>query len=485
MKLAVPEACLFVIFGARGDLARRKLIPALCRVLAPKERRDRIHILGVGTPSDISHEKFRMLARDALREAGVPPEVTSSWCDRCVHYHSIGAQNTEDYATLARAIAEIEERNDLPGNRVFYLALPPQVFVPTITALGKTGLNRGPGWTRVVVEKPFGRDLASAIALNQAIHEYFDESQVYRIDHYLGKETVQNLLVFRFANAVFESIWNRDRIESVQITVAEDLGVEHRGRYYEGAGALRDMVQNHLTQLLTMIAMEIPSAFDAEAIRAEKIKILRSLSPIRPEDVVFGQYGAGTIDGTAVPAYRDEPDVAPNSSTETFVALRLEVANWRWYGVPFFLRTGKRLLRQATEIVVRFRCPPVSIFKELPARAVSSNVLVITIQPDEGFELGFQVKAPGQPLDIVQQFLRFRYSETFQRLPEAYETLLLDVMLGDQTLFVWSEVAEAAWRIYAPCIDTPPPVHSYAAGTWGPAEADQLVARAGHEWLQP
>ena len=483
MKLAMPEPSLFVILGARGDLSRRKLLPALCRVLAPEERRQRIHILGVGTPSDINHEKFRMLAREALREAGVPEDVTAGWCDRCVHYHSIGDQSAADYAKLASAIAEIERVNGLPGNRSFYLALPPQTFVPTITALGEAGLNRSPGWTRVVIEKPFGRDLASAIELNRSIREYFDESQVYRIDHYLGKETVQNLLVFRFANAVFESIWNRDRIESVQITVAEDLGVEHRGRYYEGAGALRDMVQNHLTQLLTLIAMEIPSTFDAEAIRAEKIKILRSLAPIRPEDVVFGQYGAGSIGGTGVPAYRSEPNVAPDSQTETFVAMRLEVANWRWYGVPFFLRTGKRLPRRATQISVRFRCPPVSIFKDLSAHAISSNILAITIQPDEGFDLGFQVKTPGQPLEIVQEFLRFRYSETFQRLPEAYETLLLDVMLGDQTLFVWSEVAEASWRIYAPFIETRPLVYPYAAGTWGPAEADQLVARAGHEWL--
>ncbi len=483
MKLAMPDRSLFVIFGARGDLSRRKLLPALCRVLAPEERRQRIHILGVGTPADISHEKFRILARDALREAGVPEDVTSSWCDRCVHYHSIGDHSAADYAKLASAIAEIERANDLPGNRSFYLALPPETFVPTITALGEARLNRSAGWTRVVIEKPFGRDLASAIELNRSIHEYFDESQVYRIDHYLGKETVQNLLVFRFANAVFESIWNRDRIESVQITVAEDLGVEHRGRYYEGAGALRDMVQNHLTQLLTLVAMEIPSTFNAEAIRSEKIKVLRSLAPIRPEDVVFGQYGAGSIGGKAVPAYRSEPGVAPDSRTETFVAMRLEVANWRWYGVPFFLRTGKRLPQRATQIAVRFRCPPVSIFQDLPASAVSPNTLVITIQPNEGFDFGFQVKAPGQPLEIVQEFLRFRYDEKFQRLPEAYETLLLDVMLGDQTLFVWSEVAEAAWRVYAPFIETRPPVRPYAAGTWGPTDADRLMVRAGSEWF--
>ncbi|MGB6231869.1 MAG: glucose-6-phosphate dehydrogenase, partial [Candidatus Acidiferrales bacterium] len=338
------------------------------------------------------------------------------------------------------------------------------------------------GWVRLVIEKPFGRDLASAQALNKVVHENFEEKQVYRIDHYLGKETVQNLLVFRFANSLFEPQWNRDRIESVEITVAESLGVEHRAGYYEGAGALRDMIQNHLTQLATLTAMEVPEAFRADAIRREKVKVLHSVLPIRLEDVVLGQYAAGEIDGEDVAAYRDEPGVAKDSQTETFVALRLEIENWRWHGVPFFLRTGKRLPKRASQIVVNFRRPPVWIFKPFDGDTIQSNSLVIAIQPDEGFDLYFEIKAPGPGVRIQQSDLRFRYSDLFPPLPEAYETLLLDVLQGDMTLFVSDDWVEASWRLYTPLLENKPKVVPYAAGSWGPAEADALLKDLGRTW---
>jgi glucose-6-phosphate 1-dehydrogenase len=334
-----------------------------------------------------------------------------------------------------------------------------------------------------VIEKPFGHDLPSARELNRLVHRHFGEPQVYRIDHYLGKETVQNLLVFRFANPIFETLWNRDRVAYVQITVAEQVGVEGRAAYYDRAGALRDIVQNHLTQLLTLVAMEVPGALDADQIRNEKVKVLRAVPPIRSGDVVYGQYGTGVTDGLAVPGYRDEPGISPQSSTDTFTALRVEVANWRWHGVPFYLRAGKRLARRLTQIVVTFRRPPVSLFPTLGrAHAITPNALVITIQPDEGFDLRFEVKAPGQAIDLESQRLQFRYAHAFAPLPDAYETLLLDIMRGDQTLFVRSDEAEAAWELYAPILGIRPAITFYPAGSWGPAEADRLLTD-GARWF--
>ena len=328
---------------------------------------------------------------------------------------------------------------------------PPGRLRPAITGLGQAKLNRSPGWTRLVVEKPFGRDPESAQNLNQLLHRYFDEPQIYRIDHYLGKETVQNLLIFRFANDIFEPLWHRNLVQSVQITVAESAGVGSRGNYYEQTGALRDMAQNHLTQLLTLTAMEVPVAFEPEAIRSEKAKVLRAVSPVRPEDVVYGQYTRGSVGGKEAPGYREERGVAPDSVTETFVALKLGIENWRWNGVPFYLITGKGLPARFTQIAVTFRCPPVWLFQPRPATC-NPNVLVFTLQPDEGFDLHFQVKAPGEPLELKTQRLRYRYAEAFGPLPDAYETLLVDVMAGDQTLFVRADEAEAAWRIYAPLL---------------------------------
>jgi glucose-6-phosphate 1-dehydrogenase len=399
-----------------------------------------------------------------------------------VHYQSVGSGQVDDYEALAARLETLEKSAGLPANRVLYLALPPQAFPGTITGLGQAGLNHSAGWTRLVVEKPFGRDLATARDLNQLVHRYFDESQVYRIDHYLGKETVQNLLVFRFSNPIFETLWNRDRVESVQITVAEHVGIEGRAGYYEQAGVLRDMIQNHLTQLLTLVAMEVPSAFEADAIRNEKVKVLRALAPIAHERVAWGQYVAGLIDGQAVPGYRQEPGVAPDSETENFVAMRLEISNWRWHGVPFYLRAGKRLARRMTQIVVTFRRPPVSVFRTYGIESIHRNVLVITIQPDEGFELGFEVKAPGQGIALQTQRLQFRYAESFSPLPEAYETLLMDVLNGDQTLFVRADEVEAAWNFYAPVLEQPPPVEFYAAGTWGPPAAARLLQQDGQRW---
>jgi glucose-6-phosphate 1-dehydrogenase len=454
---------LLVILGATGDLASRKLVPALYRLSEDVPADKRFRILGVGTDHERNDEAFRKSILEAVAEMG-GAKFDPAWAEQTLFYEKIGRGGPEDYRRLAERVEALEKSERLSGNRVFYLALPPSIFPAAITRLGECGLNNGPGWTRLVIEKPFGTDLKSAESLNKLAHQYFDEKQVYRIDHYLGKETVQNLLVFRFANSLFEPLWNRDRVESVEIMVSESLGVEHRGRYYDHAGALRDMIQNHLTQLLTLTAMEPPASFDAGSIQHEKVKVLQSIRPIRPSDVVFGQYARGQVDGKPVSGYRQEPNVAPDSRTETFVAMRLWVSNWRWQGVPFCLRTGKRLPDRVSRIVVHFRCPPVLLF-----------------QPDEGFDLQFEVKSPGVPFRMATQSLRFRYSEAFQASPEAYETLLLDVLLGDPTQFVRDDWVESSWRLYEPILENRPPIALYPAGTWGPKEADRLAAPVATE----
>ena len=359
------------------------------------------------------------------------------------------------------------------------MATPPGAFIHTVECLGEAGLGSGPGWTRVVIEKPFGHDLDSARDLNERIHRHFSEQQIYRIDHYLGKETVQNVLTFRFANVLFDSVWNRDRVASVEITVAEGLGVGERGEFYDQVGALRDMVQNHMTQLLTLTAMEHPTQFEADAIRDEKVKVLRSLAPLDPSQAIFGQYAAGEVGGASVPGYLDEDGVAEGSQTESFVALRTYVQNWRWQGVPFVLRTGKRMPEKRTQIVINFRCPSLALFQQHTQATVRANSLVITLQPDEGFALRFEVKAPRDPLRLVTQDLSFRYDEAFEHLPDAYETLLVDIAGGDQTLFVRSDEVEESWRLYTPLLVNRPPVHPYAAGTMGPPEAERLLIPRG------
>ena len=481
-KAESVEPHLIVIVGATGDLTRRKLLPAVYRLIRKGFMAGKSRVLGVARTA-LDDASFRDWARQALSDDGVPADEFGDWCDQCLFYQPLAEGDADGYRQLAARIEAIEQEAGLPGNRMFYLALPPSAFGPTVEGLGGAGLNRSAGWTRLVVEKPFGSDLKSARALNATIHRFFDERQVYRIDHYLGKETVQNLLVFRFSNVVFESLWNRDKVASVQITVAEEIGVGDRAGYYDRAGALRDIVQNHLTQLLTLVAMEVPVAYDAESVRYEKIKVLRAVERLRPEDVVLGQYARGMLDGEEVPGYLEEEGVAPGSRTETYVAAKLAVDTWRWQGVPFYVRTGKRLPKRLTQIAVAFRRPPIALFESMEcAPSVHSNLLLIRLQPDEGFELYFDVKRPGEPLRLKKLPLSFEYKEAFGEIPDAYETLLLDVLLGDQTLFVHADEVEASWRLWDPIATFDLPVHLYAAGTWGPSEAEELLARGGHRW---
>jgi glucose-6-phosphate 1-dehydrogenase len=473
--------CLFVMFGGTGDLMQRKILPTLYQLASAGMLNGKFHILGIARDQSMNDARFRDWGRKALAGTkGKTARQLREWCETCLHFEAVNQADPAAYERLAMRIFTLERATGLPGNRVFYLALPPGAFPGTIEALGKAGLNSSTGWTRLVIEKPFGRDLASARDLNKLVHQYFDESQVYRIDHYLGKETVQNLLAFRFGNALFESLWNRDHIKSVQITVAEALGVEDRAGYYENAGALRDMVQNHLTQLLTITAMEAPAAFEADSIRFEKVKVLRSIAPIADDSIVFGQYSASR--DKTLPGYKQEPGVSPRSQTETFVALRLEIENWRWQGVPFYLRTGKRMARRVTEIAIHFRKPPIALFRSLNGDNPHTNALVITLQPDEGFELSFEVKSPGDGFSLQTQRMAFRYAEVFGTLPDGYETLLMDVIEGDQTLFVHADETEASWKLYAPLLEKRPKAHPYAAGSCGPKAADELGAACGTDW---
>ncbi len=480
---AEPHLC--VVFGGTGDLMQRKLLPALFSLYRRGALPPGSAILGVARrPMDDS--AYRAAAGGWLRAANAGTDADiQQFCANVLSYHSLHDETAIGFGALAQAIAALEASRHLAGNRIFYLALPLDAVGATLEGLGGAGLAKGPGWTRVVVEKPFGRDLASAVALNATAHRYFQEEQIYRIDHYLGKETVQNLLVFRFANVFVESMWSRATVERVEVTVAESLGVEQRADYYDASGALRDMIQNHVTQILTLVAMEPPATRSGESVRNEKVKVLRSVLPIGPHDAVRGQYTAGTVQGAPVVGYRAEAGVAPGSTTETFVALRLKIANWRWQGVPFFVRTGKRLPAKATRVVVTFKAPPVAFFQTEQEYEVNPDRMTILIQPEEGFELAFEVKVPGRELKVQTHRMTFHYADAFGNLPDGYETLLFDAILGDPTLFVRADEVEESWRLYDPLLRTPPPVVPYAAGTWGPADAGRLVEEWGHRWEDP
>ena len=472
MNVSVPiDPHLLVLFGATGDLSKRKLLPALFRLLRSRGFEDRIHILGVGT-SRRSEEEFREIAVEAFVGAGFAKRDIEEWCLECLSYQSLA----DGFDGLAARVRDLEGEHELPGNRAFYLAVPPEVIEETVEGLAGSGLDRSSGWTRLVIEKPFGVDLESAQQLNRLLHDRFSEDQIYRIDHYLAKETVQNLLVFRFANPVFESSWNRDRIESVQITVAETIGIDARAGYFDQAGIVRDIVQNHMLQVLALVAMEPPVRLDPDSIRDEKVKVLRSIYPVAPSAAVRGQYTAGDVEGRPVPGYLDEDGVRPDSKVDTYVAVRVAIDNWRWRGVPFTLRAGKRLSERLTQIAVTFKQPPVALFDKEGECGVTGNELFITLQPHEGFDLMFDVKAPGDVTEVDTRSLRFRYADVFGPLPDAYDTLLEDLLIGDQTLFVRGDETEEAWRILQHLLDGTE-VAGYAAGSWGPEAARSLVDR--------
>jgi glucose-6-phosphate 1-dehydrogenase len=482
-----PSAATVVLFGASGDLTRRKLLPAISHLAESGLLPPKLAVVGVARRAK-TDESFR----EEMMAGGAPisPSIAEA-----LHYHELDFDDAAAYPALGKRLDGIERELGLPGNRLFYLATAPAYFATIAKRLAGAGLAKPPEgsgrWVRAVVEKPFGKDLASARRLNADLLSVLDEEQIYRIDHYLGKETVQNLLAFRFSNEIFEPLWNQKYVSHVQITVAETVGVEGRGGYYDKAGVVRDMVQNHMLQVLSLVAMEPPAAVDADAIRNEKVKVLQSIRKLDAEraatHAVHGQYAAGTVLGKAVPGYLEEEGVPGDSRTPTYVALRLEIDNWRWAGVPFLLRSGKRLPRRATEIAIEFRRPPLQLFGGPSECRVSPNALIVNVQPDEGISLRFGAKLPGPDIQIQQVKMDFRYGSSFGvPSPEAYERLILDALAGDSTLFTRRDEVEAAWALIDPLIarwesgsDRP---HAYPAGSWGPEEAERLFDGTGGSW---
>ncbi len=488
----VADSSVMVIFGATGDLAKRKLLPALYNLNADHLLPERFSVVGVGR-DPLGTDAYRDKVRSDLKQFGtaVTDRVRCEWLESRLTYLSGDFGNPEMYRRLRDVLEGTDDRDPTtPENWLFYLATPPSLFAPIVEQLGAADLlAEVNGWRRVVIEKPFGHDLASAQALNHRLAALLGEHQVYRIDHYLGKETVQNILAFRFANGIFEPIWNRRYVDHVQITVAETVGVEGRGGYYEQAGALRDMVQNHLFQLLALTAMEPPISFAADVVRDERVKVLNAVRPLSPAeiaaDTVRAQYAASADD--AHPAYRAEPGVAPGSRTETFVALKLHVENWRWADVPFYLRTGKRLAQRVSEIAVQFKRAPFVLFRDTPVESLEPNQLLLRIQPDEGIALRFEAKVPGPRVRLGTVKMDFDYADYFGTTPSTgYETLLYDVMIGDSTLFHRADSVEAGWSVVDPILDAwaagDAGLRFYPAGSWGPAEADALLRRDGRAW---
>jgi glucose-6-phosphate 1-dehydrogenase len=491
----VPDPHVMVLFGGTGDLSHRKVFPALGQLWRTNLLPQDWMLLAVGRrPYDDA--SFREEIRTTLRansRVQLEPAVEQQFLER-IAYHRGDFDNPATYDALVERLDKLDAEHATAGNRLFYLATQPSAFTEIVAEIGRCGLDHehhGGGWRRIVIEKPFGRDLDSAKRLNREVGKVFRESQVYRIDHYLGKETVRNLLVFRFANGIFEPLWNRGYVDHVQITMAESIGVTDRGAFYEETGAVRDVVQNHLLQLLTLVAMEPPVTFDAEALRDEKVKVLRAIDRLERNEVdahvVRGQYASGWIEGQHVAGYRQEPEVEAQSETETFVAMELHVDDWRWSGVPFYLRTGKRLPKRTTEIAIQFKDVPHRLFRDAESNP-EPNLLAIRIQPDEGIVLRFGSKLPGLGLDIRTVNMDFTYGSTFSvDAPEAYETLLLDAMLGDASLFTRADEVEAAWTAVDPILDAwvdepPASFPNYEAGTWGPTEAHRLLERSGRRW---
>ncbi|MFO0736126.1 MAG: glucose-6-phosphate dehydrogenase [Labilithrix sp.] len=496
------DACALVIFGASGDLTRRKLMPAIYNLGLSRSLPSGFAVVGVAR-RDKTNDQFRAEMKEGVAQFSRRKPIDSAvWEDfeRGVSYVQGPFGETQTYVDLKKHLEELDKERGTRGNRLYYLAVPPAEFETIVQKLKDNGLvsdvateRSGGPWTRVIIEKPFGDNLPSSIELNDVIAQAFAESQVFRIDHYLGKETVQNLLVFRFANSLFEPIWNREHVDHVQITVAEEIGVEGRGKFYEQTGVTKDIVENHLMQLLCLTAMEPPISLSADAVRDEKVKVLKSLrrmerSMVR-EGVIRGQYGRGFVKGEEVRAYREEPDVAKDSKIDTFVAMKLHVDNWRWGGVPFYVRAGKRLARRVTEIAIQFKKVPHSLFNA-PDGGISQNVLAVRVQPDEGISLRFTTKEPGNATILRDVAMDFRYGTAFgSNTPEAYERLLLDAMRGDATLFTRRDEVEEQWAFMDPVIDAwaeqsvAPP--SYQSGSWGPEQADDLLARDGRRWRRP
>jgi len=495
--------CAIVIFGASGDLANRKLIPGIYELAHEKLLDERSYVLGFSR-SEMSDEQFRMECRTGVEKFGrSKPMDEGVWksLESRIYYARADYGSAEDHARVAEQLKKLDQKHRTPGNRLYYLATPPNQFEPIIERLGEQLQEEarsqpyyggdGESWKRIIIEKPFGRDLTSARALNQLLHRYFKEEQVFRIDHYLGKETVQNLMVLRFANTIFEPIWNYKYIDHVQMTVAETVPVGDRGGYYDKAGAMRDMIQNHMFQLLALVAMEPPVALDAISIRDEKVKVFRSIRPIRPAAVeeltVRGQYTGGETNGIKTEGYRKEKGVAPDSKTETFAAVKLFIDNWRWSSTPFYLRTGKMLKEKLSEVTVRFRSPPLTLFQKQCESPVFANDLVIRVQPDEGISLRLNGKVPGGQMNIKPVALDFLYKTTFQKeAPEAYERLIHDAMTGDQTLFIRGDEAEAAWAVIDPIEQawaaSKASPEGYSPGSWGPRKAQQLIEMDGRRW---
>jgi glucose-6-phosphate 1-dehydrogenase len=484
-----------VIFGAAGDLTKRKLLPSLYNLRSSNLLRDEIAIVGVArAPMESAAFREKLAGEMKQFATGALERETVDWLLRRVEYVHGTFEDEGTYARLSDTLARLDRERGTAGNYLHYLATAPEYFAPVVERLGAHGLTRPAdgAWRRVIVEKPFGRDVDSARALNAELWKTLGEDQIYRIDHYLGKETVQNILVFRFGNGMFEPIWNRQYIDNVQITVAETVGVESRGGYYDGAGCLRDMVPNHMLQLLALVGMEPPTSFAPEAVREERAKVLRAIQPMTPERVlthaVRGQYAAGAVDGKNVPPYRAEERVSPHSSTETFAALSLSIDNWRWSDVPFYLRTGKRLARRVSEIAIQFKRPPLLLFQNTPVEHLARNVLLIRVQPDEGISLRFGAKIPGPSVRMGFVAMDFKYKDAFgSTATTGYETLLYDCLKGDTTLFQRADMVELGWNIVKPVLDvwsalSPRTFPNYAAGTWGPKEADDMLQRDGRTW---